>query len=391
MNKPAQTLAWGLVGIGVIIILYFIYKSTLDGYSIDLKTGTNYETTGQFGDFIGGFVGTLFALSGTILIFLSFWEQNKQNQRENFESSYFEMIRLHRSNVSELKYTKTEKNKEVPYENRQVIRVIFQEFIECYRDVKKFSNSINPDDYIKPDYQKKLRNIIAPINPNINIIELSIIDIAYNIVFFGLGVEGNSILRKHFSKKYNSFYYYRLLFYVKLKPKKENKKRFKLWKELRAFELTKLNPLIAELYKNRTSPKNDANLSVFAKSLELGKKYEKYYGGHQFRLGHYFRHLFQSFKYLDGAKDLDSNEKYTYAKMLRAQLSTYEQALLFINSISSLGFEWEYLPDSNKKSNILHKLNLITKYNLIKNLPGDHIYGIVYKNYYKQVDFEEVI
>jgi uncharacterized membrane protein len=387
MNRKIQGFAWLLIGLGAIIIIWFIIKSYNDEYSVGFATKTNYETTGQFGDFIGGFVGTLFSLSGTLLIFLSFWEQNKQNSREKFETSFFEMIRLHRENVSELRYIKSTKKKEYTYENRQVLRVIFQEFIECYRDVKKFSNSVNPDDYIKKDYQKKLTEIKNPINVKINIIELSIIDIAYNVVYFGLGTEGISVLRKRFESKYNNHYYFRLLYYLKMKPKRENKNRFKKWIELRGYELIKLIPLIEETYKIRTTPKNTENLSEFAKSLKLHKTYEKYYSGHQFRLGHYFRHLFQSFKYLHNAKDLNDDEKYTYAKMLRAQLSTYEQALLFINSISSLGMHWEYIPDVDNSSES-HSLNLISNYNLIKNLPGDHIYGIKYKTYYKNVDFE---
>jgi hypothetical protein len=389
MIKNIQFFAWFLITLGAIIVIYFLFKASSDHYSISFIDTTDYAATGQFGDFVGGFVGTLFTLSGTLLIFLSFREQNKQNKKENFESSYFEMIRLHRENVGELKYLKTNNNKEHTYENRQVIRVIFQEFIECYRDVKKFSNSTNPDDYIKKEYQAKLNSIIKTINPRINIIELAIIDIAYNVVFFGLGTEGNSILRMRFGKKYNGSYYYKLLFYLKLKPKREKRKRTKLWKELRAFDLAKLKPLIDELYAVRKDPKVTTSLSDFAKNLKMHKSYEKYYGGHQFRLGHYFRHLFQSFKYLDSSKDLDKEGRYNYAKMLRAQLSTYEQALLFINSISTLGMEWEYLPDFNKITQEKKSLELITKYDLIKNLPGEHIYGIKYKTYYKKVDFEE--
>lgn len=390
-NKSIQNFAWILIGLGSIIVAYFIIKACADNYTISFGNKTDYAVTGQFGDFIGGFVGTIFALSGTLLIFLTFREQNKQNKRENLESSFFEMVRLHRENVTEMRYTKANSKKDFVYENRQVIRVIFQEFIECYRDVKKFSNSTNPDDYIKKEYQSILTDIIKPINPHISLIELAIIDIAYNIVFFGLSTEGISILRKHFGLRYNSSYYYKLLFYIKLKPKKENKRRFKLWKELRAYDLKQLRPLIDELYASRSSSIKRKNLSEFATSLKVHKSYEKYYGGHQFRLGHYFRHLFQSFKYLDTHKHLKDNQKYTYAKMLRAQLSTYEQALLFINSISSLGMEWEYIADTGKAIELNRKLNLITKYNLIKNLPGEHIYGIKYKTYYKNVTFESAI
>lgn len=120
----------------------------------------------------------------------------------------------------------------------------------------------------------------------------------------------------------------------------------------------------------------------------------KYYGGNQHRLGHYFRHLFQCIKYINGQKQLTQKEKYFYAKTLRAQLSTYEQAVFFINSLSIMGMPWELIPDYEKSKigfvnkKRIKKSRLISNYNLIKNLPGDHIYGIRYKNYYPKVKYE---
>lgn len=74
--------------------------------------------------------------------------------------------------------------------------------------------------------------------------------------------------------------------------------------------------------------------------------------------------------------------------MLRAQISTYEQALLFINSVSHLGMRWEYLPDRHTFSKKIKTNKLITKYHLIKNLPGDHFYGIGFKKYYPKIKYE---
>ena len=105
-------------------------------------------------------------------------------------------------------------------------------------------------------------------------------------------------------------------------------------------------------------------------------------------------------KHYNDIEDLNENEflsneeKYFYGKTLRAQLSTYEQSLLFINSISSLGMDWEFNfeMEQNKKLKNNFKLDdkfgLITKYNLIKNLPGNHFNGIIYKNFYPNVNYE---
>lgn len=60
--------------------------------------------------------------------------------------------------------------------------------------------------------------------------------------------------------------------------------------------------------------------------------------GHQSRLGHYYRHLYQAFRYI-ASKHAVVNS-YEYAKTLRAQLSTHEQALLLINSLTPVGADW---------------------------------------------------
>lgn len=79
--------------------------------------------------------------------------------------------------------------------------------------------------------------------------------------------------------------------------------------------------------------------------------------GHQSRLGDYYRYLFQIVKFVDLCKlDVD---KYDYIKIIRAQLSNHEQALLLINSFSSLGNDW------------WDKNNYITTYKFVCNIPKD--------------------
>lgn len=80
--------------------------------------------------------------------------------------------------------------------------------------------------------------------------------------------------------------------------------------------------------------------------------------GHQSRLGHYFCHLYQTICYVDGQKSLLFEQKYSYIKIVRAQLSTHELAVLFVNSLTDMGKSWD-------------KQGLIQDYCLIKNLPED--------------------
>lgn len=100
--------------------------------------------------------------------------------------------------------------------------------------------------------------------------------------------------------------------------------------------------------------------------------------GHQSRLGHYYRHLFQTIKFIDEQEFLTRRQKYEYVKTIRAQLSNHEQALLFLNSLSKLGQEWDLS-------------GMLTKYQLIKNLPEDFFdpnKEINVKEIYPEIKFE---
>ncbi|GAA4022949.1 hypothetical protein GCM10022409_03460 [Hymenobacter glaciei] len=396
-NKTTQFFAWFLVVIGTIVLIYFLFSSRINDYHVpgffnhsnQKKETIDFTATGQFGDFVGGVVGTIFTLAGTLLIFLSFQEQAKQNSRESFESSFFEMVRLHRENISELSYNYYLNNKSIRAENREVFRIIFSEFTDCYREVKKFSNSDKPLDYITPQYLKTLQTIINNNKIKANPIELCLIDISYQLTYFGIEEEGEIILRNKLKDKYNNHYLFRLLLFIKLKPKNNYKDPLARWKGIRHSSLKDLRLLIDELYDvHRNKVKSDS-VSPLAQDFINSVKFSRYYEGHQHRLGHYFRHLFQSFKYVDTYPDLDNSKRYLYAKMLRAQLSTYEQALLFANSVSTLGHKWEYIPDSqNSKVQSTYNGHLLTKYQIIKNLPGSHSYGITYRRFYPNIKFE---
>ena len=216
ITRITKFLAFVFLIIGGVILLYILYKTSIDGYGISNELNTNYVVTGQFGDFVGGVVGTFFALTGTLFIYLTFSEQSKENKRIGFESSFFEMMRMYRENISELRYRKYKFNEYITYENRHVISIIFKEFIDCYREVKKFSNSELASDYLSSKYHEKINAIISKTNPEIDPIEMARIDIAYSIVFYGLSTEGEATIRKLFRKKFNPKYFFRLLFFIKL-------------------------------------------------------------------------------------------------------------------------------------------------------------------------------
>jgi hypothetical protein len=107
------------------------------------------------------------------------------------------------------------------------------------------------------------------------------------------------------------------------------------------------------------------------------------FNGHQLQLAHYYRHLIQMIKYINEqpVRLLSYKEKYQYIKTLRAQFTIQEQVLIFFNSLSDVGTAWE------KRETFVENNRLITKYNLIKNIPPEYISFVDMKTYYPDVEF----
>tara|TARA_R110002049_G_C9147370_1_gene560027 strand:+ start:1811 stop:2698 length:888 start_codon:yes stop_codon:yes gene_type:complete len=256
--------------IGIIIIHLFFIPQAFRGEFIDA------EKASKFGSFIGGYVGTLFALISVILLYNTLKDQKQTSELEKFENRFFLLLSLHKNNTEEIILEKENGKK------------IFVHFIREFRSVfKKVSQEFDNS---------------TPIKDKINI--------SYLFFFYGTGHNSRRILKS----------------------------------ELSNYDNIKIDKIIKELSKDRKQNK------------ENGKKRKfKYYGGHQSRLGHYYRHLFQTVNYVHNREiNIDKKE---YIKILRAQLSNHEQAIFALNSLSSIGKEW-------------NELSLINEYEMIKNIPN---------------------
>lgn len=87
--------------------------------------------------------------------------------------------------------------------------------------------------------------------------------------------------------------------------------------------------------------------------IDLGYKP---FDGHTTRLGQYFRNLFHILDYTQNIHILSQEDKYELIKSLRSQLSSYEQILIYFNSLSLYGIP-------------LRENGFINNYKLIKNIP----------------------
>jgi hypothetical protein len=94
--------------------------------------------------------------------------------------------------------------------------------------------------------------------------------------------------------------------------------------------------------------------------------YERFYEHRQVLLGHYFRSLYHLIKFVKAAP-IDNQRQYT--SLVRAQLSSYEQAMLFYNCLSEHGFD-KFKP-------------LVEEFALLENMPyeGLFMFDRLWRNY----------
>lgn len=72
-EKFSKTLIFIGVSLLVIFIIIFSYKAILFNFDVPIKT----DVFGQFGDIVGGVIGSLWALAGVILFYAGLNEQRK--------------------------------------------------------------------------------------------------------------------------------------------------------------------------------------------------------------------------------------------------------------------------------------------------------------------------
>jgi hypothetical protein len=311
----------------VIVTGFFLFKTT------DLNQNTiATDVWGHYGDTIGGLVGTIVAFVGVLMLYETLTQQRNAFAKQLVETRFFELIRLHRDNVNEIR----SKGKS----GRDVFVTICDEMKELY-------------DKIKLVYPQNAS--IDGKNSNVAEWRKEIAQIAYLIVFYGVNnsndaesiriIEDTTKLRGNGQKVVNLF-----------------------------GELTKEHSDIKFRNKSRQDSTDATKRNLFLN-----------HDGHQVRLAHYFRHLYHTVQYINSrpATLLTYAEKNQYLKLLRAQLSTHEQATLFFNSLSRIGLSWEL----GRKSCEIN-LHLITKYDLIRNMPVAFTGEIAPKNYYPNVFFE---
>jgi hypothetical protein len=337
-NKKSDTdklIKNGLIICLVLFVLSILAPFVLTEPSISF---ISFKNTGEIGDTIGGITAPFIGLISAILVYLALKAQidanvqvSSQFQLQKFENQFYEMIRLHKENVNEMtikgydreiiefcKYTNEEKD-------------LYEKESFSEQEVKNYTSGRKVFVTMITELKAVYEMVCAKIPENEN---YQIFDLSYFIFFDGLD---------SFERFLNE----------------ESEKGESVYKDSCFTEL---------LYQLKIARRNHSETSGKANNFFDIKLHFKYkpFSGHQSRLGHYYRHLFQTVKFVvnyDG-EVLSYSDKRNYLRILRAQLSNHEQLMLFYNWYSGYGSKWE-----QEKGN-----HFFTNYRMIHNIPESLIF-----------------
>lgn len=322
----------------------------------------DFRETGQIGDTIGGIMGPFVAIAAAILTFLAFWVQFKANEqqrkdiaKERFESKFYELLHLHRENLRELE-SDGRKGRQVIAQFCNYVSILYS-LINGF-----FLRYYKTDTNVLDSY----KNIVESYDNE----RYLFIDIAYNIFFYGEKVTNRL-------KDEELYLYNKIL---------EMIHKVCMFKDMGEQEILRLCNNInnaPERYFSR-DPKYDT-------MYDNGKFYYPFdlLKGRNGTLGLYFRQLYHIVKMVATSQVLvDEKEKYEYVKMLRTQLSDYEQVLLYYNSLSNIGKKWnetnQTQSSSNNEYSWIESMAFIPRFRLIKNIPPSYKFtGITPEELYK--------
>jgi len=325
-----------ILGITIVLfILCLVALFCLPEWLFEQFPFYKYKDTGPIGDSIGGIAGPIVALIASVLTFFAFkvqYDANRQQRvdlaKERFENKFFEMLKLQKENVNEME-------------------------IEGY-DTIISEKIIN--DYTNPPVNETLREHITILIKGRDVFESM-----YKEFFACYEICRNSLHAEAFEDKENYILElsYKLFFNGASSPLIHSQNKA-LASDSEYVNRCKNQLKSAASQHIRSRGQNYVyQIPLSNITVNISIKYPPFIG-HVKRLGHYYRHLFLMVKYVaQQPKELiDYSEKREYLRILRAQVSSFEQLMLYFNYLAGYGRKWE-----NTKN------HFFTDYRMIHNIP----------------------
>lgn len=256
----------------VITSLFIIFNDVYFNFSFKIDP----DLASNFGEFFGGFIGTIFAALSILLLIYSINTQNIENSKTSIRNNFFKMIDYHRANVElmkvpEFKYKTSDSSKEDSSVRKEFLTGT-RVFVEFKKQIRLIYTIIN----------------VISFKKNLKITESQKNDLVYHLFYYG------------FTKS-------------------------KTW---RAFVEQKLSHIdecriILDEYEYYS----------YISKFDVGRS------NHTF-LSSYYKNMYNAIKMIDSCPFFTDDEKKNQIKIYRAQLSNPELYVLFYNVISSLGKQW---------------------------------------------------
>lgn len=288
---------WVELVLAVIAIMGITWVGLLFG-NFHYGGALNSELAARYGDFIGGYFGTVALIVSVALVVVTYRNQAFHAKVSEFESQFFELLRYHRDNMTEIEVD--------GISGRRA-------FVSFLREWKLLLPLID-------DSAALVKEKLAPCERG---------KLAYIAFFNGSGPNARRTLEDMAVK--------------------------------RGFTRAITGRLVEIMSDERREARiakasRDSLWEVFlTRGLGKGALHEKPplqyipFEGHHSRLAHYYRHLFHLVKYAeDSAPQGLAGE---YVDLVAAQLTTHEQALLALHA-ASFGGKW-------KKYDYLQKYDMI--------------------------------
>ena len=295
------------------IFLFFILLGLT---SKSFHSMLDYSSTGQIGDTIGGITAPFIGVSAAILTFLAFFMQFKANEKHNRQFNEQSLEKEREKHENKILYL-IKQNRNIA-ENMSISDRVkgakcFSRMFNEYRAAYEIVESFYSDEIDKGEIDN-----------------YEVINISFIIFYNGTGNVSNELNMN----------------ILKNTPR--------INELLAVFD--NVSSYLGEQPNSHQRLKKKFNIKYNDESL--GKLSFKPFDGHTTRLGQYFRNLFHILSYTQDidTKLIPEKEKYELIKSLRSQLSSYEQILIYFNSLSLYGAP---LRDSG----------FINQYHLIKNIP----------------------
>ena len=339
--KIGEAIIFAVVAILFPYLIYLVFAVTSNVF--------NNAQLYQLGGALQGLSAPFSAGIAAILTFIAFWTQysaNKimieDNQKQETTRRFYEMLNIHKENVSELKFL-------------------------LYTPKSYASNNIKSFDNV-PISENKGREIFHFYNREFSFL--------YDFICIVDNIQRNSLFaqkKKAVVDAYNIFYK------RKFRSSEErdllNKIGNAIYESKNETEYKKRifsaieNSLYDELQKREIE---NLFYRFWEHKLFFGK--QKPFIGHFAFLNHYYRHLYLTVKLVADDSKLSYETKRNLLRILRAQLTDKEQLMLFYNWLSGFGCQWEAMKENKNNPDAVLK-NYFTRYRMIHNIyPGDVVF-----------------